>query len=118
VKGVDDPTPSRRAVPEALTPALRYEEIGNIFVIDQLEHAIARQTGVALDHFASALAMAAWYHFWRKVNGWMTDRLQETAEGARLARRAVELGGDDAVALTRSGHALGHLAGDLDGGIP
>ena len=61
--------------------------------------------------------MAAWCHFWRKVNGWMTDRPQEIAEGARLARRAVELGRDDAVALTRGGHALGHLAGDLDGGI-
>jgi tetratricopeptide (TPR) repeat protein len=34
-----------------------------------------------------------------------------------LARRAVELGEDDAVALTRGGHALGHFAGDLDGGI-
>ena len=67
--------------------------------------------------FASAYAMAAWCHFWRKVNGWMTDRPQEIAEGARLARRAVELGRDDAVALTRGGHALGHLAGDLDGGI-
>src|SRR5258708_3154631 len=61
--------------------------------------------------------MAAWCPFWRKVSGWMTDRPQEVAEGARLARRAVELGKDDAVALTRSGHALGHLAGDLDGGI-
>jgi len=67
--------------------------------------------------FASAHAMAAWCHFWRKVNGWMIDRPQEIAEGARLARRAVELGRDDAVALTRSGHALAHLAGDLDGGI-
>lgn len=67
--------------------------------------------------FASAHAMAAWCHCWRKVNGWMGDRAGETAEGARLARRAVELGQDDAVALTRSGHALGHLAPDLDGGI-
>jgi TolB-like protein len=67
--------------------------------------------------FASAYAMAAWCHFWRKVNGWMGDRQQEIAEGARLARRAVELGKDDAVALARSGHALGHLVGDLDGGI-
>ncbi|HVJ53955.1 MAG TPA: hypothetical protein VM689_15915 [Aliidongia sp.] len=67
--------------------------------------------------FASAYGMAAWCHLWRKVNGWMTDRARETAEGARLARRAVELGRDDAVALTRAGHALGHLAGDLDGGI-
>jgi adenylate cyclase len=68
-------------------------------------------------NFASVHAMAAWCHFWRKVNGWMTDRPREIAEGARLARQAVELGGDDAVALTRSGHALGHLAGDVDGGI-
>jgi TolB-like protein/Tfp pilus assembly protein PilF len=67
--------------------------------------------------FASAYAMAAWCYFWRKVNGWMIDPPQEVAEGARLARRAVELGRDDAVALTRSGHALGHLAADLDGGI-
>ena len=36
--------------------------------------------------------------FWRKVNGWMTDRTKEIAEGARLARRAVEMGKDDAVA--------------------
>jgi hypothetical protein len=47
----------------------------------------------------------------------MTDRAGETSEGTRLARRAVELGRDDAVALTRSGHALFHLAGDIDGGI-
>ncbi|MGH8555358.1 MAG: winged helix-turn-helix domain-containing tetratricopeptide repeat protein, partial [Gammaproteobacteria bacterium] len=67
--------------------------------------------------FASAYAMAAWCYFWRKVNGWMSDRSQEVAEGARLARRAVELGRDDAVALTRGGHALSHFVGDLDGGI-
>jgi TolB-like protein len=67
--------------------------------------------------FASAYAMAAWCCFWRKVNGWMTDRAQEIAEGTRLARRAVELGRDDAVALTRGGHALAHFVGDLDGGI-
>lgn len=67
--------------------------------------------------YASAHAMAAWCYFWRKTNGWTTDRHQEIEEGARLARRAVELGRDDAVALARSGHALGHLVGDLDGGI-
>src|SRR3546814_17534885 len=43
-----------------------------------------------------------------------SDRPQEASEGARLARRAVELGRDDAVALTRGGHALGHFGGDLD----
>jgi TolB-like protein/Tfp pilus assembly protein PilF len=67
--------------------------------------------------FASAHAMAAWCYFWRKVNGWMTNREQEIAEGLRLARLAVELGKDDAVALTRGGHALAHLAGDVEGAI-
>ncbi len=67
--------------------------------------------------FASAYGMAAWCYFWRKVNGWMTDRQQEIAEGIRLAKRAVDLGKNDAVALTRGGHALGHLACDLDGGV-
>ena len=67
--------------------------------------------------FASAYGTAAWCHFWRKVNGWMIDPKREAAEGARLARRAVELGRDDAVALARGGHALAHFAGDLDGGI-
>ncbi len=73
---------------------------------------------IALDQeFASAYAGAAWCFFWRKLNGWMVERTAEIAEGARLARLAVELGRNDAVALTRGGHALGHLTDDLDGGI-
>ncbi|WP_090183178.1 winged helix-turn-helix domain-containing tetratricopeptide repeat protein [Pseudomonas arsenicoxydans] len=67
--------------------------------------------------FASAYGMAAWCYFWRKLNGWMTDRTLEIAEGVRLARLAVTFGRDDAVALTRGGHALSHLAGEVDGGI-
>ena len=63
--------------------------------------------------FAAAHAMAAWCHSWRKINRWPTD----LAEGARLARRAAELGPDDAVALARSGHALAHLTRDLDESI-
>jgi TolB-like protein len=86
---------------------------------DSIDEALAQfYHALQLDpDFASAYAMAAWCHFWRKVNGWMIDRPQEIAEGARLARRATELGRDDAVALTRGGHALAHLAGDLNGGI-
>lgn len=36
----------------------------------------------------------------------MNDRPQEIAQGFRLGRRAAEFGKNDAVALTRSGHAL------------
>jgi tetratricopeptide (TPR) repeat protein len=68
-------------------------------------------------NYAAGYGMAAWCHVWRKLNGWMTDRAQETAEGARLAHHAVELGKHDAIALTRGGHALGHFGGDLDGCI-
>jgi tetratricopeptide (TPR) repeat protein len=67
--------------------------------------------------FAAAYGMAAWCILWRKLNGWVSDRAKETEEGARLARHAVEFGKNDAVALTRGGHALGHFGGDLDGCI-
>ncbi len=67
--------------------------------------------------YGSAYGAAAWCYVWRKVNGWMVDRPAEIAEGVRLARLAVIWGRDDAVALTRGGHALGHLTRDLDGGI-
>jgi TolB-like protein len=67
--------------------------------------------------FATAYGMAAWCHAWRNLNGWMTDRAQEVAEGKRLAWRAVELGKNDGVALARAGHALALLVGDLDSGV-
>jgi predicted ATPase len=46
----------------------------------------------------------------------VTDREQETAEADRLARRAGELGKDDAVALCSAGFALVVVVGDLDDG--
>jgi TolB-like protein len=67
--------------------------------------------------YAPAYALAAWCHVWRKVNDWMEDRPRELAEGARLARRAIDLGMDDALVLTRAGHALAHVADDLDAGL-
>jgi tetratricopeptide (TPR) repeat protein len=60
--------------------------------------------------------MAAWCFVFRKANGWMGDRAQEIAEAARLARRAVDLGTDDAVALSGGGYALVFVVHDIDGG--
>src|SRR5262245_6049594 len=65
-------------------------------------------------HFSSPYGIAAWCYAWRKINGWMTDRAQEIAETERLARRAAEVGPDDAVALSRGAHALAYVVGDLD----
>jgi len=67
--------------------------------------------------FATAYGMAGWCYAARKINRWTADGAQEHAEGARLARRAADLGKDDAVALARAGHALALLIGDVDGGI-
>jgi tetratricopeptide (TPR) repeat protein len=64
--------------------------------------------------FASAYGMAAWCYGWRKINNWIEDRSQEIAETRRLSRRAAELGPDDAVALSRGGHALAYVVGELD----
>ena len=73
---------------------------------------------IGLDpEYAAAYGAAAWCQVWRKVNGWMSDRVAEFDEETQLTRRAIELGMDDAIALTRAGHALAHLAGDLDGGV-
>jgi len=64
--------------------------------------------------FASAHGAAARCYVVRKLNSWVTDRDQEMAETARLARRAVEFGRDDAVALAVSANALAFVVGDLD----
>jgi len=64
--------------------------------------------------FASAYGGAARCYCLRKVSSWMIDRGQEIAETARLARRAVVLGKDDAAALSAGGLALAYVVGDLD----
>ena len=70
---------------------------------------------IALDpEYAAAYGMAAWCHCWRKVSRWMVDVERESAEAARLADRAVELGRNDAIALTRGAHALGHFGCSID----
>jgi TolB-like protein len=66
--------------------------------------------------FASAYGMAARCYSQRKTAGWMTDRAKEVGEAERLARRAAELGREDAVALWTAGLALAFVVGDLDDG--
>ena len=66
--------------------------------------------------FALAHGMAAWCYVLRKSYSWMTDRGQEIAETARLARRAVELGRDDSAVLAASGYALAYVVHELDDG--
>jgi TolB-like protein/Tfp pilus assembly protein PilF len=75
------------------------------------------QRAIELDpNFASAYAMMARCYSQRMTSGWMTDRVREISETSWLARRAAELGRDDAVALSTAGFALAYVAGEVEEG--
>src|SRR5260370_10845255 len=58
--------------------------------------------------------MAAYCYVRGKALGWMSERVQESAEAVRMARKAVHLGGDDPVALYTGGYALAFVAHEFD----
>jgi TolB-like protein len=66
--------------------------------------------------YGSAYGMAAWCYLRRKSDGWMTDRVQEIDEATRLARRAAQVGTDDAVALSRAGFTMAFVSSDVETG--
>jgi adenylate cyclase len=68
--------------------------------------------------FALAYALAAWCYGQRKVNGLVADRAKERSETERLARRAAELGKDDAAVLSLAGWALAFVVNDIDTAAP
>jgi TolB-like protein/Tfp pilus assembly protein PilF len=67
-------------------------------------------------NFASAYGMAARCYVQRKAGRWMIDPASEIAEAGRLARRAVELGPDDALALCTAGFAIADVVDELADG--
>jgi TolB-like protein/Flp pilus assembly protein TadD len=67
-------------------------------------------------NYAAAFGLAARCYVQRNAGGWITDRAQEVAEARRLARRAAELGPQDAVALCTAGFALSDIAADVEDG--
>jgi adenylate cyclase len=67
-------------------------------------------------NYGAAHGLAARTYLQRNACGWVADRPHELAEASRLARRAVELGHDDAVALATAGFALANLIGDIEDG--
>jgi TolB-like protein len=63
--------------------------------------------------FASAYGRAASCYARFKADGWIAGTPNEIAEVKRLARKAMELGRDDAIALAASGWALAFVVRDL-----
>jgi TolB-like protein len=66
--------------------------------------------------FPSPYGLATWCYARRKGMRWMVDRVQDIAETARLARRAAQVGWDDADASARAGFALAYVVHDVDAG--
>jgi len=66
--------------------------------------------------FAAAYGLAARCYAQRMANGWIIDREREIAETARLARRAAQVGKDDAAALCGAGLSLALVVHDLEDG--
>jgi TolB-like protein/class 3 adenylate cyclase/tetratricopeptide (TPR) repeat protein len=94
--------------------------VADLHIVTKLSNETALQLfykAMEIDpHFASATAMAARCYTLRKVNRWMADPAQETAEAVRLARHAIKFGKDDAVALCYAGYALVHAVYELESG--
>ena len=67
-------------------------------------------------NFAAAYGMAARCYSQRKSSGWVTDRTQEIEQTRQLARRAVKVGWNDAVALCTAGYSLGFVVGEVEDG--
>jgi TolB-like protein/Tfp pilus assembly protein PilF len=64
--------------------------------------------------FASPYGVAAFCYVMRKMNGWATDQSTDVSETIDVARRAAQVGQDDALSLALAGLALGYVGGELD----
>ena len=67
-------------------------------------------------NYSSACGMIALCYVRRKASRTMADEKGETAEALQFARRAVDFGPEDAIALSTGGFGLAYLGSELDDG--
>ena len=109
------PTGSLDAYDHYLHGVARYYEFGSREANAEALRLFKR--AIELDpEFALAYAMAADCYVLRKGHSWIVDFASEVGEMTRLARRAVELGKDDAFVLGACGWALAYVGQDIDTG--
>jgi adenylate cyclase len=80
-----------------------------VAVLDLLGRAIERDP-----HYTAALASAALCHMQLHVSGWSGDFDWDQSKGLNLARRALQLTGDDPGVLAWSGYVLAYFGEDID----
>ena len=86
---------------------------------EDIEAALALVTrSIELDpSYARSYALAGRCYFHRKVRGWVPPTDPTIAEGVRLARIAVDKGGDNPEVLWMAAIAIGLAGGDIEGGV-
>jgi TolB-like protein/DNA-binding winged helix-turn-helix (wHTH) protein/tetratricopeptide (TPR) repeat protein len=106
------PTASLDAYALYLRGLARLHQFGNRQANDEALRLFSR--AIELDpEFATAYGRAAFCYLIAKINGWIPDTASAIAEVKKLTQRAVELGKDDAIALSAGGNALAFVVGDL-----
>src|SRR5262245_49811992 len=106
------PTASLDAYAIYLRGLARLHQFGNRQANDEALRLFNR--AIELDpEFATAYGRAAFCYLVARINGWIPDTANAIAEVKKLAKRAVELGKDDAIALSASGNALAFVVGEL-----
>jgi len=66
--------------------------------------------------FASAYGIAAWFHSRRGQNQWTSNAVRERADALRMARRAAELGKEDAISLAFAGYTFAFAGREVENG--
>jgi adenylate cyclase len=86
---------------------------------EDIEAALALVTrSIELDpSYARSYALAGRCYFHRKVRGWVPPTDPTIAEGVRLARIAVDKGGDNPEVLWMAAITIGLAGGDIEGGV-
>jgi TolB-like protein len=109
------PTDSLDAYTLYLRGLARYYQLANRPANDEALRLFYR--AIELDPgFASAYGRAISCYADAKAQGWIAGTPNEIIEVLRLARRAIELGKDDAIAIVAGGWAFAYVARDLDAG--
>ena len=92
-----------------LASARRWTQEANSEALQLFGKAIQLDPGLAC-----AYGMAGWCYIQRRARRWMIDDVKESAEATRLARKAVQLGADDPVALCMGAYVLAFVTGEFD----